>query len=60
MISHIRYSEQQYRDAAECLEGITAFLHRGWWVSSLIRAGRSYVVTFGIEDEDIDAAAGGS
>ncbi len=53
MVSHIRYCQQGYRDATECLEGIRSFLARGWWLSSLegSRAG-GYRVTFGVDDTE--------
>jgi hypothetical protein len=50
VIAHIRYSEQRYRTAAECLEAIRSFLARGWWLSAVERRGSSYVATFGVDD----------
>jgi hypothetical protein len=53
MVTHIRYSRQQYRTPAECLTAIERFLSLGWWLSSIEGPSRGhYLVVFGVDDED--------
>lgn len=52
MVSHIRYSQQQFTDPGACLAAIERFLARGWWLSSLEGPAHGrYTVVFGVDDE---------
>ena len=52
MVRHVRYLQERYRSAPECLAAIRAHLERGWWLSSLEGPSHgAYIATFGIDDD---------
>lgn len=51
VIRHIRYDQESYRDAGECVLGIRHRLESGWWLSGIEGPVRGcYIATFGIEE----------
>lgn len=51
MITHLTYSEEHYRTAAECVNGIRRYFERGWELSQ-IRGPKQgpFVALFRLED----------